>query len=304
MKKNLLVLLFSTFIIGQSQAQVDFGFEQTWGGLGNNPLGWTSANALAGSDPVVKKDQVIWHFGGTSANITTKSIPGVSSNTNGLVPDVSGLMLTGSITIFPTAGIKVGYPYSNRRDTLGFFVRYQPVNNDTGFVSVIMTKFNYTGTNKRDTIGIGVCRVAGAINNFTLMYTTIDYVVPAGVLPDTCIIIASSSDIANPQIGSSLWIDDLQWGTINTGLLETGINRAIQVLPNPASDFIAVDFGNLRSAKDLVITDISGKVIERFAVNMRKTTFSVSHLANGMYLYTVVDKNTNTLSSGKFLIQH
>ena len=110
MKKLLLTLFTGTLFTMSAFAQVDFGFELPFGGLGNNPQGWTSANILAGTPPVVKEDTVICHWGSKSANITTKLIPGISSNTGGLVPDVSGLMLTGSIIPFPAVSIKLGFP--------------------------------------------------------------------------------------------------------------------------------------------------------------------------------------------------
>lgn len=304
MKKILLTILSGVAISSSVNAQVDFGFENTWGGLGTNPQGWTSANLLAGTPPVVKEDAVIWHWGSKSANITTKSIPGISAATGGLVPDNSGLMLTGAITTFPSTGIKLGFPYSNRKDSLSFYVRYTPVNSDSGFVSVAMTKFNYNGTNKRDTIGLGIAKFGGQINEFTLKYAVINYTVPVGVIPDTCIIVVSSSDLANPQIGSTLWIDDLKWGTINTGVEEAAKNEQINISPNPANEFITIDFGNSTKATQLEVLDVNGKLVENFIVNSKLETFGVGHLANGMYFYTVKDRNSAILSTGKFTVKH
>lgn len=303
MKKVLLIILTGVAISLNAQAQVDFGFEQPWGGLGTNPQGWTSANLLAGTAPVVKEDAVIWHWGSKSANITTKSIPGISTATGGLVPDNSGLMLTGAITTFPTTGIKLGFPFSNRKDSLSFYVRYSPVNSDTGFVSVAMTKFNYNGTNERDTIGLGIAKF-GALTGFTLQYAVINYTVPAGVIPDTCIIVVSSSDIANPQIGSSLWIDDLKWGTVNTSVTEIIKNEDIKISPVPARDFITITFGNASKANQVEIIDINGKLVESFRVNSKSETIGIGHLANGMYFYKISDQNNAMLTSGKITINN
>ena len=306
MKKILLTLFTGTLFTMSAieQGPPDFGFELPWGGLGTNPQGWTSANLLAGTPPVVKEDAVIWHWGSKSANITTKSIPGISSATGGLVPDNSGLMLTGAITTFPTTGIKLGFPFSTREDSLSYYVRYTPVNSDSGFVSVAMTKFNYTGTNKRDTIGLGIAKIGGQLNEFTLKYTVINYTVPVGVIPDTCVIVVSSSDIANPQIGSSLWIDDLKWGTVNTGFVEAVSSENLKITPNPANEFITIDFGNTSKASEIKILDVNGKLVENFLVNSKTETFGVRHLANGLYFYTVTDKNAAVLSSGKITVKH
>jgi len=305
MKKLLLTLFTGTLFTMSTFAQgpPDFGFEIPFGGLGNNPQGWTSANILAGTPPVVKEDNVIWHWGSKSANITTKLIPGISSSTGGLVPDVSGLMLTGSIIPFPVS-LKLGFPFSNRKDSLAFFVRYAPVNSDSGFVSVAMTKFNYNGTNKRDTIGLGIAYVSGTINEFTLKYAVINYTVPTNVIPDTCVIAVSSSDLVNAQVGSSLWIDDLQWGTVNTGVSEAVKSEQIKITPIPANDFVTIDFGSISKAKEIEIIDVNGKLVESFGVNSKIETFGVGHLANGLYFYTVKDKNAAVLSSGKITVKH
>ncbi|HRG57346.1 MAG TPA: T9SS type A sorting domain-containing protein [Bacteroidia bacterium] len=304
MKKILLTVLTSALISFNAFAQVpDFGFENTWGGFGTNPQGWTSANILAGTPPIVKEDAVIWHWGSKSANITTKSIPGLSANTGGLVPDVSGLMLTGSIIPIPTS-IKLGFPYSNRKDSLSFYVRYAPVNNDSGFVSVAMTKFNYNGTNKRDTIGLGIAYISGSINQFTLKYAVINYTVPTNVIPDTCVIVVSSSDLINAQVGSSLWIDDLKWGTVNTGITEFLKNEDITIAPNPAKEFITINMGNKTKASQMQILDVNGKIIESFSLNSKIETIGVGHLAKGLYFYTLLDNNNLIMTSGKITINH
>lgn len=304
MKKLLLTLLSGTLYSLNLFAQVpDFGFEAAWGGFGTNPQGWTSANILAGTPPIVKEDAVIWHWGSKSANIVTKSIPGLSTNTGGLVPDVSGLMLTGSIIPLPTS-LKLGFPYSNRKDSLSFYVRYAPVNADSGFVSVAMTKFNFTGTNKRDTIGLGIAYVSGTINEFTLKYAIINYSVPANVIPDTCVIVVSSSDLINAQVGSSLWIDDLKWGTVNTGITEFVKNEDITVSPNPAKEFITINIGSKTKANQMDILDVNGKLIESFSINSKIETIGVGHLANGLYFYTLRDKNNLVMTSGKITINH
>jgi hypothetical protein len=305
MKKILLTLFTGTLFTMSAIAQgpPDFGFELPWGGLGTNPQGWTSANILAGIPPVVKEDNVIWHWGSKSANITTKLIPGISSATGGLVPDISGLMLSGYIIPSPIS-IKLGFPYSNRKDSLAFYVRYAPVNSDSGFVSVAMTKFNYLGTNKRDTIGLGIAYVSGTINEFTLKYAVINYTVPTNVIPDTCVIAVSSSDLVNAQVGSSLWIDDLQWGTVNTGVQEAVKSEQIKITPIPANEFVTIDFGSISKAKEIEILDVNGKLVESFGVNSKIETFGVGHLANGLYFYTVRDKNAAVLSSGKITVKH
>jgi ribonuclease HII len=62
--------------------------------------------------------------------------------------------------------------------------------------------------------------------------------------------------------------------------------------------------GKIFNAKEIEILDVNGKLVESFGVNSKIETFGVGHLANGLYFYTVKDKNAAVLSSGKITVKH
>jgi hypothetical protein len=299
MKKILLTFFTGALFAMSAQAQVDFGYELPWNANGGNAQGWASAKFLVPN--VVAADTIIYHFGGTSAKITTSDVSAISGSTNGLLPPTSGIMLTGFIG-FGTPPVKLGYPFSQRKDSLGFFARYQPAGVDTAFAQVIFYKRN----TQRDTIAMGYTKITATSGNFDLKYVVMNYNpnFPSSTLPDSALIIFSSSLPTGAQIGSTLWVDDLKWGTINTGITETLANENINVTPNPANEFITINFGSIIKAKQIEILDINGKLVESISVNSKTETIGVSHLANGLYLYTVKDKNNSILSSGKITVKH
>lgn len=300
MKKKLLPFFTGALFALNVNAQVDFGFELPWSSSGGNAQGWASAKFIVPN--VVASDTVIYHFGGTSARITTSDVSTIAGSTNGLLPPTSGIMLTGVINPLGSPVVKLGYPFSQRKDSLGFFARYQPVGVDTAFAQVIFYKRN----TQRDTIAIGYTKITATSGNFDLKYVVMNYNqnFPITTLPDSALIIFSSSLPAGAQIGSTLWVDDLKWGTINTGINETIQNDEIRVSPNPANEYVTIDLGNTIKVTRFEILDMNGKLVEQFNVNSKIETIGVGHLANGIYFYTVKDRDGITISTGKLTIKH
>jgi len=301
--KIILLALFTCVLFTFSaiaQGPPDFGFEQWNPNSAGLPQGWASAKLAAPN--VLLRDSLIFKFGAASAKITTSDVSGIAGFTNGLLPPTSGIMLTGVISLAGTPPVKLGYGFSQRKDSLGFFARYQPVGVDTAFAQVIF----YKRQTQRDTIATGFTKIIATSGSFNLHYVEMVYNpnFPNTTLPDSALIIFSSSMRVGGQIGSTLWVDDLQWGTVNTGISLPMSADFVKLVPNPANEFITIDLGNNKTAKNIEILDVNGKLVESFLVNSKTETFGVAHLANGMYFYTIKDRNSAVLTSGKFTVKH
>lgn len=298
MKKKLLVLFISTLSLTTLKAQVvDFTFENPFNsGFGNmNPAGWASATAVAAGTCV---QDSMHHSGTFSAKITTKN-SGLSTLSGGLVPDVSGIMLTGIINPFNTNHpVITGYPFTSREDSLGFYAKYSPVGTDSAFVSVVMTKFNTT-TNKRDTIGFGIQQI-GANSNFELKYCIINY--NTALSPDTAIIVVSSSQLVGAQVGSMLWVDDFAWGLNTVGIQKQANNATISLYPMPANNEFAINFSTLKDVNSVEIIDLSGRTVQTFKANNQIENYSTQNINSGLYSYQVRDSKSNVLAKGKLSI--
>ena len=72
------------------------------------------------------------------------------------------------------------------------------------------------------------------------------------------------------------------------------------VYPNPYADMVHFDFNKDVNAR-LVIYNISGAQIFDQNVNGNRAEYNASALANGTYLYRIIEGNT-ILSSGRFAV--
>ncbi len=76
----------------------------------------------------------------------------------------------------------------------------------------------------------------------------------------------------------------------------TGINEikksVLSLYPNPANDFIVVSLEN-EMAEKVVITDLSGRIVQQQSVSNQTNSFklSVNHLSKGIYFVTVKMKS-------------
>ncbi len=75
----------------------------------------------------------------------------------------------------------------------------------------------------------------------------------------------------------------------------------IQIHPNPASDFIRFELPENLSQVNVRIYDMNGRIINNGIINAN-STFSVSDLESGLYLYELRDHDGNMLKSDKFSI--
>ena len=66
------------------------------------------------------------------------------------------------------------------------------------------------------------------------------------------------------------------------------IDPSINLYPNPAINEIYINLGHKLAQGELMITDLSGKIVQRELINSDLTTLDVSDLPSGIYVVTVV----------------
>ena len=89
---------------------------------------------------------------------------------------------------------------------------------------------------------------------------------------------------------------------VNTTGIDISRKLVNSVYPNPASNYVVFEF--IEQASGIEITDLSGKVLIRKAVNSGdlKVQVDVSELDNGMYMFRVFDETKGQHQSGKIVI--
>ncbi len=127
----------------------------------------------------------------------------------------------------PSCVLMGGYPFSNSVDTLCFWYKYVPVNNDSAFVQL-----NLRNNSQNNWYG----KTLGASPNYQYMEMPFF----AGFTPDTAIIQLSSSlwkDTLLSFIGSDLKVDEMHFKSqpLTTSIPTFHIDNNISIYPNPSS---------------------------------------------------------------------
>jgi len=128
---------------------------------------------------------------------------------------IPGLVGTDSLDI-PNATIILGKRYTSRPIKFQGYYKYQPVGGDSGIVLVLLSKFN-TAAHHRDTVAFARQVIKNAVTTYTPIDLTINY--NSAETPDSLTLIVASSggvnfvDLMNckGQVGSKLWIDEIQF---------------------------------------------------------------------------------------------
>lgn len=279
MKKQTFFAIAFIFIAFISKAQtVPNGSFEAW----SNPNGylvpnnWETLNDMTSTAGVYTATR-----GGTSNDyylkLTSQTVTGM-----GVMPGlaVNGMLDMGNLTALS------GFPFAYR--PVAFTGKWQYMGNsrnDIGYVKVFLTKWNST-MNMRDTIGY----VSQDLNGMVMSWSnfSIPFIYNSTDIPDSCIIALSASG-PNPEAGSYLYVDNLSFSGIITGVENTEITGTFRIFPNPANHEIQIDLSGLKSAaQQFEITDLTGRVIVTKQSNgSLLQTISISELPAGNYLLRI-----------------
>ena len=67
------------------------------------------------------------------------------------------------------------------------------------------------------------------------------------------------------------------------------LNSGITIYPNPLNDFVNINAKE--NIENIIIYDVSGKIVKTFQVNATQTQLNLSSLANGFY-FMKISSNT------------
>ncbi|HEY1040099.1 MAG TPA: T9SS type A sorting domain-containing protein [Bacteroidia bacterium] len=311
MKKQLLSIL-SVLSIGTAVAQIPNNGFESWGssfGEPQQPQSYVSENVLAtfltpGNPTSVTQGTGADAFAGTySAKITTVKV--VNNPSPATIPDTLGLLLLGTVSTSPV-GLKSGTGWVTRLQSIDFAYKYAPVNGDNGVVLAYLTK--HVANNNRDTLATAYFPLTSAVSSFTngsaVFVDNPNF--SSSILPDSLHLyfLASARPWlnipqlpANPQVGSALWVD--------AATAVVGLNKQVKLLgtetkayPNPATNYI-----NISSTNDEAVTvelyDITGKMVSTGVFDDKKVRFETAGMAEGLYIYSVKNKDNKVISTGK-----
>lgn len=311
MKKQLLTL-FSFIAVSTAFAQIPNNGMELWGstiGQPQEPASYVSANVLVNFllpgnvTSVFQGTGVDAHSGTYSAKITTVKV--TSNPSPGTFPDTLGVLLLGVVNTSPL-GLKAGTPWTTRLNSVDFFYKYTSVSGDNGAVIAYLT--GHEGGNVRDTLAMAAMPFNSTVSAFTAGSAPFVYdgAFPSTAQPDSLHIYFLSSArpwltnalVPNPaQVGSTLWIDDVAVTTV--GLKESfKLGEVVKAYPNPATNYFTVSVAN-DDAVSTEVFDVTGKRVALIPMDNSKVRINTEAYNEGLYIYSVKDKNNKIISTGK-----
>lgn len=311
MKKILLstIAVAALAVAGNAQAYIpNSGFE-SWGnsfGEDQQPSSWISYNVFTSplvpggsSNPtsVTQAGTPDNYQGNYSARIETVTLVSNPDTTN--IPATAGALFTGSIALaspymFP------GYGSQQRPQSMSYACKYTPMSGDSAFALVAVTHWNGA---TRDTIAFGYDIFSTAITTYQVRNITLVYdPTYTNTIPDSIVVMFSSSSLINPQPGSVLFVDALAFSGY-VGINENTQLNGVSVYPNPASTFTQFEV-TADNAEQVVVYDMTGREVARENFYGKTARVHSAELANGSYTYSVVGEGNEVITRGQFAVAH
>jgi hypothetical protein len=310
--KQILLVFGAILTFNLSAQNPDPNFDQPWVTSpfysAKEAVGWLSTNVMtssfaSASNPTSVTQSTLNCAGTSSMRILTEKY--TLGAFAGFLPDTCGFAFTGVVLIAAQPRLVDGFPYNQRPTQITYCYQTSPLPGDTSGIGVALWKWNGT---TRTYIGGGKNLYTNTVSAMTNATLNIAY--SSTVTPDSMsIYVGSSYKFSGTTIrprakkGSLMWVDNISYPASTVGLKEENSEINVIAYPNPAnSSFIVASESN--DAKNLEIIDLTGKVIEKTAFNDGKARVDVSKYYNGIYLYSVTDKNNQRMKTNKFTVTH
>lgn len=299
MKKLILLIVLIVFNSIYCLAQPNGGFEY-WEPDFNSesPVDWQTLNLLGFTWPpnptsAFKASGLDKHSGNYALKLKTIYVN--NNPSPDIIDDTVGIVFTGIINVSPVY-YKYGFPYFSRPEKLTFWYKYLPVGDDVAGARAILKKWNGT---KTDTIAFA--EMDFSENSFyTLFEMNLTYY--SNEIPDSAaIFLASSRHNDAARVGSTLYVDDVAF-TGWVGIEENAKTTSnVSVYPNPAKENIIFSIQD-KEACSIEITDVLGKHLGQYKLKDNIANIDTGVWVNGVYFYSVLDKENKAINKGKFSI--
>ena len=166
-----------------------------------------------------------------------------------------------------------GFPFSNQVDTLTFWYKYAPANNDSAWVS-LQFKNNFS-----QIMGMGQYLLASS------SYQYVEVPFNLGQAPDTVVVQFQSSDWKDTlaaSLGSVLKVDEVTFKSqpLNTSVPVFNLENHVTVFPNPSNGEFTVQSSIFNVEQVEVYNAVGSKVISK-KINSKQGTLNIND--DGIY---------------------
>ena len=301
-KFTLLTLFIYTFFSASAQqpAIPNGGFENWNDSVPSYPISWDSPDDLihklsAGIPQMgwCTKDTVAANVfaGNSSCRLRNDSVAILSQ----LVP---GAVSSGQLGFNGSAPVPIGLPFTGRPAVFSGSLKYQPVGLDKGQYQVYLSKWDAVGDSEI-VIVYDQKLVTNTSGGFVTFNDTLHYM--SSETPDTIVIafLAGLGD-STTRVGSILWVDDLSFQYLSTGIRHLDIDDAIKIYPNPTANTLNITVDNYMTGYTFNVYDLSGRLVKTAIIESAGSALNIAELADGAYIYYVRDKAGKEVHQSKF----
>ena len=181
--------------------------------------------------------------------------------------------------------------------------KYEPIENDSATIFLSFTKYNSTTEESE------VVAEYGFLLGESSTYIPFTFPLSFGEIPDSVDIgIASGNVEGNDDyvpLGSVLYLDELSFDFLE-GTKVPIFSDALEVYPNPASEFIMIKMDEkIGNPKSVQLTDVMGRIIqfldiENLSIGNGLLQIDVKNYPTGMYYYNI--ETEDSAYTGKVMI--
>ena len=289
MKKHLLsftVLLCSSAI---ALAQIpEGGFDNlTSEGGCSQPAGWNTVNGTTGGLGICTAESETGNP--YSGNAALKISSEFFFFAGQVIP---GLVSNGAIDI-GSQSVSGGVPFTERPTSFSGWYRAEPENGDTySMIAVLINE------NSGDSVGVAIFEGNTTVSAWTEFIQPVQYLNQQ--TPTLLQITMFASDPLDPQNGSTVYFDELDYQSITVGLTETE-RSLIKAYPNPVVDDVYFELGEVEQAVVTVYNIIGIKLME---ANLKGSNnrLDTGSLPSGTYIWQMTSLDGEPLKSGKLQV--
>ena len=280
------------------------GFMLTLGAVNAQNLNldtWTTSTDADGWNEVLNG------FTAFGLDTSVYQATGVTNSCALLIPaDLTALGAPIAASLMSLGTNSEGMVYTTKPVNLAAYARFDNPGGGQANVTATLLKHN-ASTQIADTLAIASWDIMNATGGAFVLGGAAFVYNPAfsALTPDSMKIdiLAASSDPAAART-IALYVDEISFPAV---LSTANVNRntgALSVFPTLANTHVNFVFNSNNTSSSVInVTDLSGKTVKSVSVNSNYN-MNTNDLQNGVYIYSVLDKNTNTLTSGKFVVLH
>lgn len=293
MKKLFTVLMLSSAVSASAQI-INGGFE-SWVQNGQNCMGPESWGTINGSTGIVgvctvEQETADVHSGSSALKLSTKQVV-IPPVINEVAP---GICTNGTVNT-QTESVEGGDAFTFQPAAISFWYKASPVNQDEYSFSALLID-EASG----DTVGYAEASDTAIVANYTELVVPITYMSTTPPTLLQIIFLPSSPD--DPQVGSTLWIDDVTTVGDVSGL-EDEIAYDLSVFPNPSIGEITFRSGHQINGV-VSIFNVLGRRIYECPISGSNSSIDLQSLPIGTYIWQFTSTEGEILGTDRLILSH